>query len=565
MADDFQYVKLPDGSYGKFAKGASDAQIRATVAKHFPSAYKSTTAAAPASTSVKNDVIKSPTDSDKNTSQMTRGAEQQYQPMDTKPPENARFPQLGRTGYKAADFIANMLPGAGATIGGMNVETGPAAVGLAAAGGAIGDRAQHYLNRLLYKDLPPQSAKDAIISMGENAALGAGSEFGARGAKTVLSKMLTPFAKSAESVKAAEAGTGIRLTPGEASGSKLMQRGETVIEHLLPGGAGPLDKFRVAQEGDVIKTLDKQLNALSSRGLSPEEMGKQVQQTIKKAEADAIQSQNAYGEVKTLLGLKPTATKQEIEAALEAGEKPSSILDANGRPIPGRSMSAARSKLAQASKMFADEQNRVQTDIVGKILSTQKPEIIGTYFEKAGLNELRQLQTTLPQPVKQDVARNVLENMISRSSDAQSDQVGARKLAVGLKQMGEGRGRLIFGQQYDAIREASALMNRIAAPPSNTIMGRMHAARMLGSAAVALGGLFGFGGLEHAVTAVGGEALFSRMLSLALTHPGTTAGALKILRATAVTAARGTAYVPGAFNEVFTPSPARYALEAPQP
>ena len=43
MADDkqqFQYVKLPDGSYGKFAMGASDDMIRAQIEKDFPNAYK---------------------------------------------------------------------------------------------------------------------------------------------------------------------------------------------------------------------------------------------------------------------------------------------------------------------------------------------------------------------------------------------------------------------------------------------------------------------------------------------------------------------------------------------
>lgn len=40
MPDDrFQYVKLPDGSYGKFRADATDAQIRAAITKDFPNAY----------------------------------------------------------------------------------------------------------------------------------------------------------------------------------------------------------------------------------------------------------------------------------------------------------------------------------------------------------------------------------------------------------------------------------------------------------------------------------------------------------------------------------------------
>lgn len=41
MSDDqVQYIKLPDGSYGKFAAGANDATIRAAVEKDFPDAFK---------------------------------------------------------------------------------------------------------------------------------------------------------------------------------------------------------------------------------------------------------------------------------------------------------------------------------------------------------------------------------------------------------------------------------------------------------------------------------------------------------------------------------------------
>src|SRR5690349_14714086 len=41
MAEDqFQYIKLPDGSYGKFLSNASDADIQAAIKKDFPDAFK---------------------------------------------------------------------------------------------------------------------------------------------------------------------------------------------------------------------------------------------------------------------------------------------------------------------------------------------------------------------------------------------------------------------------------------------------------------------------------------------------------------------------------------------
>jgi hypothetical protein len=39
MPDEFQYVKLPDGSYGKFRSDATDVAIRAQILKDFPDAY----------------------------------------------------------------------------------------------------------------------------------------------------------------------------------------------------------------------------------------------------------------------------------------------------------------------------------------------------------------------------------------------------------------------------------------------------------------------------------------------------------------------------------------------
>lgn len=40
MPDDFQYVKLPDGSYGKFRADATDDVIRSAISKDFPTAFK---------------------------------------------------------------------------------------------------------------------------------------------------------------------------------------------------------------------------------------------------------------------------------------------------------------------------------------------------------------------------------------------------------------------------------------------------------------------------------------------------------------------------------------------
>jgi len=44
--DQFQYIKLPDGSYGKFRSDASDEQIKGAISKDFPTAFKPSVATA---------------------------------------------------------------------------------------------------------------------------------------------------------------------------------------------------------------------------------------------------------------------------------------------------------------------------------------------------------------------------------------------------------------------------------------------------------------------------------------------------------------------------------------
>lgn len=47
MADQFQYLKLPDGSYGKFSADASPEDMRSAVERQFPEAYTPKTGAVP--------------------------------------------------------------------------------------------------------------------------------------------------------------------------------------------------------------------------------------------------------------------------------------------------------------------------------------------------------------------------------------------------------------------------------------------------------------------------------------------------------------------------------------
>ena len=505
MPDQFQYVKLPDGSYGKFAANATDAQIRAQVAKNFPNAYKTTQ---PATTK--------PT------------AEETFKLMSEKAPENARFPSMGRTGYELSDAFMRSLPGVGSVVGafGGTAAGGGAASPFTAVGGAglgamAGDRAEQMLKQLIYKNLPDETWGEAGRSMFVQGGMGALSEGGAQVSKRLLDTAIENAGASAQSIREARVGRGIRQLPGEVPGAGgMVKKAGEVLEHW-PGAAGPMEEFREGQQADVYREVERQLASISRENLTSEEAGKQVQKIMADARAkldpqlgartEQLRTRQA-GNVQSFLdarrmGLSPTGVTAEqagqgvqksiedlqLESQRQIGEKfdrvrallgkppgthmtpeefdrgvaelgKSKILGPTGAPISSSSaaQAAARGRLGEARSFYQSEQQRFHdVTIFGQILKTQKPELIGGMYEKAGLEQLRTLDRSLPTPVKRNIARNVFDNMINRAKDAQTGAINTKSLATSMKNLGEERGRIIFGNQYERILESSKVIDRI--------------------------------------------------------------------------------------------------------
>jgi hypothetical protein len=511
--------------------------------------------------------------------------------MSEKPPENARFPALGRYGYDVADQFSTSLPALGAVLGAMaggaaGLPAGPlgipASVGAAGLGAMGGDRARRSLYELMYKDVPPEKIPEAMRSMSGQSSLAMGSELGGQLASkaigTVGSKLLKTPIKSAATIEAADAGQGVRLTPGEATDNKILKKVEGVLEHW-PGGAGPMEEFRVAQRADVNNMMDRLLNDLSSQKLSPYETGKEVQRIVKEAHEASLTSQPAYAEVKRLLGrdpdeyITPTNLQKLIREQEEQFSKQAGVNVTNSAP---------RRKLAEASRLFSEEDKRVQEQLVGQILKTQRPEVIGGFFEKAGLDELRTLRTVMPPEVQQNVARNVLENFMYPARDLKTGELDPKDLVKSLKgslkQLGEGRGRLIFGDQYDSIVDATKLLDRMGRSDSG-MAGSMHTARVVGLLSglpLGMGVLTGLmtgrplAGMAASAGTGAAEYVGPKMLAYVLTNPQWSVKALNLLRAAAVGSARGVPFAVDQISDYRHPtSPAQYAplpqLEAPQP
>lgn len=478
--------------------------------------------------------------------------------------ENARFPKLGRGTYDAYNFLSELLPTVGGMVGGPVGAAlgGPfAAMGTAGAGVMTADQIRTRLNELMYKGVGRESTGQEATRLGLQFGLGAGTEGVAQAASLPFKGLIKPMEASAKTIAAAEAGKGVRLLPGEAGDLYPLKLGESIIGHL-PGG-GPIKTFRVAQEADIAageakikQTFQNQLNVLDSRNLTSEEAGKEVQLAVKKAEADAAQSQGVYSQVKEMLRLPPNATKDEIEAAIASREK----------IFPGTQANAdVRATLAQADKLYRAESKRVVNGLVQQVLDTDKPEVIGGFFQNAGLQQLRDTLPTLPPQTQGAIARNVLENMLMENG-----QFSGAKLAKELGNLGAGSGgqtavasgQLIFKNQYADIVEASKLLSRLdeqIAPigrGSDQLAGRIHIANMISKSAIALGGAVGLGvgGPIGLIKTVGAETAFARIASLALTNPQTSAKALNALRIIVASTIRG--IVPSVVNELGESTPA---------
>jgi hypothetical protein len=210
---------------------------------------------------------------------------QEFKLMSEKAPENARFPSLGPTGYHLLDELAKSLPAVGATTGAAVASPagGIPAVGGAGLGAMAGDRAQRMLYQAIYKDIPPETLKQAGISMGQQGILGASTESGAQVAnRFVFEPLISKFQLAREVARDARAGEGIRLTPGEAGDSAGLKRAESVLEHW-PGSSGTMEKFRAEQTQDIYRSVEQQLDAISKENLTPEEAGKRIQSVLTKA------------------------------------------------------------------------------------------------------------------------------------------------------------------------------------------------------------------------------------------------------------------------------------------
>lgn len=212
----FQYIKLPDGQYGKFRSDASDADIRAAIQKDYPNAFSAISKATAIS------------------------------------PQPKMFsPEWFKQGaWRTAAGAADIAPAAGATIGGLigSAEGPPGAIGGAGMGGMGGESAKQLIRRYLGFPDVPQTSGEAAKDIVKEGVIQAGTQ----GITELVPPLGGPLQKAAEGQYARA------LSPGTLQNKAITR--EITPELIRRGEFGSIESLE-KKAGQEISRLSPELEA----------------------------------------------------------------------------------------------------------------------------------------------------------------------------------------------------------------------------------------------------------------------------------------------------------------
>ena len=206
-----------------------------------------------------------------------------------------------------------------------------------------------------------------------------------------------------------------------------------------------------------------------------------------------------------------------------------------------------------ADKFTAEEHAMFEQDLVKKLVDTKKPEAIATLLRGrpgggsaigTGIEETKNIMAIIPPKFHAPIQRQVLLDTMRQATNRVSKVFNERKFAESIGNIGDERGQIIFGKNWNNVKELTSIMERINGPTGlgggtgaalqniGAIRGIVDAAYLAPLALVSGGHLQG--GAESAV----GQLVFMRGLANVLTHPEL---ATKLLTAVQI-ALRGTPY-----------------------
>jgi hypothetical protein len=123
-------------------------------------------------------------------------------------------------------------------------------------------------------------------------------------------------------------------------------------------------------------------------------------------------------------------------------------------------------KVRAANKFTADEHQMFEQALVEKIVKTKKPEVIATMLRgnTIGNQETRDLFRILPEKLHDPVRRQLLVDTMRQSTDLNTKVFNERRFAEILGKMGDERGKIIFGKNWNNVKDLTAALSQINGP-----------------------------------------------------------------------------------------------------
>ena len=185
-------------------------------------------------------------------------------------------------------------------------------------------------------------------------------------------------------------------------------------------------------------------------------------------------------------------------------------------------------KIRAANDFTRTEHEMFDQQLVKKIAETKKPEAITTFLRAKGngLQETRDLFTVLPKDLHDPVRRQLLLDTMRQATNVKTGIFNEGRFAESMLNMDDGRGEVIFGDNWKNVKRLSKIMGNINGPVgrnggSAAGLNNYAVLKNLMLAAIPLG-FFGATKDWHtgAQSAVG-EAATLTAIAYGMTHPET--------------------------------------------
>jgi hypothetical protein len=185
-----------------------------------------------------------------------------------------------------------------------------------------------------------------------------------------------------------------------------------------------------------------------------------------------------------------------------------------------------------ANALTKEMHRKFDQHLITSILDSKSPEMISSYVRKGGLQELRDMNALLSEPRKRVMQTQVVRDLLKESVDTEKGQLVPTKFAQRFRELGEDRGRVIFGENYDSLNNLSNLLSRIGTKRGIGGMS-LHNWTYLAAGPSALMALAtGHPGIAAgSATVLTAETVFMRKLAKAITNPAKSARVVSYLRA----------------------------------